>query len=163
MIHPLVPPSDPILLQELPEFDFENPPTDPIQFAKDLAETMMQNNGLGLAANQIGKTHRAFAMLANPIIVCYNPRIVDVSKEEIELEEGCLTFPGILLKIKRPRRIKVRYVEPNGNFVTREFHDLSARIFQHETDHLNGILFSAYVSDLKWVLAKNKAKKANKK
>lgn len=159
MIHALVPPDNPILHTALEKFDFDNPPTDPVQLAKDLAETMMHEQGLGLAANQIGLPYRAFAMMANPIIVCFNPFIVDASKEMIKLEEGCLTWPGVFLKIERPRRIRVRYTEPNGNVVTKELHDLTSRIYQHELDHVNGIVFSAHVGDLAWVLAKNKAKK----
>ena len=128
----LVPSNDPILKTSLPEFDFSNPPVNPIQLAKDLAKTMIASKGIGLAANQIGMPHRAFALATNPVIVCFNPRIVDVSEEKIELEEGCLSYPGLLLKIVRPRRIKVRYQYPNGEVVTQVFHDMTARIFQHE-------------------------------
>lgn len=159
MIHELVKPDNPILFEKLEKFDFAEPPTDPIQLAKDLAETMILNEGLGLACNQIGLPYRAFAMMANPIIVCFNPFIIDQSAETIKLDEGCLTWPGVFLEIERPRRIKTRYTEPNGNIVTKEFHDLSARIFQHEYCHLEGNIFSDYVSDLKLIIAINKAKK----
>ena len=158
----LVSSTDPILHTTLPEFDFSNPPVDPVQLAKDLAKTMIHNNGLGLAANQIGMSYRAFAMATNPVIVCFNPRIVDMSEEKLELEEGCLSYPGLLLKIVRPRRIKVRYQYPNGEVVTQVFHDMTARIFQHELDHLNGVTFDQYVSSLKLAMARNKMKKRNK-
>ena len=98
-IHNLVPDSDPILSQELPKFDFDNPATDPIQLAYDLVESMRHHNGLGLSANQIGLPYRAFAMQAVPAIVCFNPKVIDESSEEIMLEEGCLSFPGLGIKI----------------------------------------------------------------
>lgn len=129
---------EPSLLKTAPErFDFQNPPTDPIQLAKDLAETLIAKEGLGLAANQIGLPYRVFAIMASEIIVCFNPIIVDESEEQIVLEEGCLSFPGLSVKVKRPRRIKVRYTEPNGNVVTKVFDGLTARVFMHETSHLN--------------------------
>ena len=143
MIHffKLVDKDNEILTTELEKFDFTSPPTDPIQLAKDLAETMIAENGLGLAANQIGLPYRAFAIKAEQIIVCFNPIIVDFSEEMIYLEEGCLSFPDLYVKIKRPRRIKVRYTQPNGEVVTRTYDGMTARIFQHELDHLDGIRY----------------------
>lgn len=139
MIHDLVPSTDPILKQRIEQFDFSNPPTDPIQLAHDLAETMLANNGLGLSANQIGLPYRAFAIKAEKIIVCFNPRIVDYSEETIYLEEGCLSYPNLFIKVKRPQKIKIRYTEPNGNTLTKTFNGLTARVIQHEYDHLEGI------------------------
>lgn len=139
MIYELVSCDHPLLSQKLEPFDFKSPPTDPIQLAKDLFETMVHNKGLGLAANQCGLPYRVFAIAANPGIVVYNPRIVDQTTEEIQLEEGCLSYPNFFVKIKRPRNIKVRYTEPNGNVVTQTFIGMTARVFQHELDHLNGI------------------------
>lgn len=141
MIHTLVPSNDPILKQELKQFDFINPPTDPIQLAHDLAETMLANNGLGLAANQIGLPYRVFAIKAEKIIVCFNPKIVDYSEETIYLEEGCLSYPNLFIKVKRPKGIKIRYTEPNGNTLTTTFIGLTARIALHEYDHLQGITY----------------------
>lgn len=139
MIRDLVDSNDPILREKLEDFDFSNPGTDPVQLSRDLAETMIIQNGLGLAANQIGERHRAFAMKAEQIIVCFNPKIVDASEETVLLEEGCLSYPGLLVKIKRPKKIRVRYTMPNGEVETRVFDGLTARVFQHELDHLDGI------------------------
>lgn len=140
MIHELIDCNDPVLRTPIGNFDFTNPPVDPIELAHDLAQTVIHHNGLGLAANQIGLPYRAFAIKADKIIVCFNPRIVDTSTEEIYLEEGCLSFPDLFVKIKRPRRIKVRYTEPNGNVVTTTWEGMTARVFQHELDHLDGIV-----------------------
>lgn len=161
-IHNLVPDSDPILSQELPKFEFENPPTDPIQLAYDLVESMRKHNGIGLSANQIGLPYRVFAMEAVPAIVCFNPVVVDTSQEEIPLEEGCLSFPGLGIKIKRPRHIKVRYTEPNGNVVTRKFTGMAARCFLHELDHMNGIKFIDRASFIQKEIALKRQKKLAK-
>lgn len=155
-----VPERHPMIYEKIEEFDFMNPVVDPIEFAHVLARTMLSHEALGVSANQFGFRVRAFAMLANPIIVCYNPIIVDKSEETIKLDEGCLSFRNMILdKIERPRVIKVRYTEPNGNVVTRQFQDMSARIFQHELDHLNGIPFTRHVSSLKLEMAIKKKKK----
>lgn len=139
MIHILVDSNDKILKTVTEKFDFANPPTDPVQLSKDLAETMIINNGLGIAAPQIGMPYRVFAMMASSIIVCFNPRIIDVSTEQVLLEEGCLSYPGLLVKVKRPKKIKVRYDEPSGETVTKTWDGMTARVFQHELDHLDGI------------------------
>lgn len=142
MILKLVEQDHPALHTTTETFDFGSPPTDPIQLAKDLYETMVENKGLGLAAPQVGLPYRAFALYAVPGIVCFNPRIVDVSNETILLEEGCLTIPHLFLKVKRPRKIKVRYTEPNQNIVTKILDGMTARCFLHELDHLNGLMYT---------------------
>lgn len=163
MLYDLSPASDELLATKLEPFDFNNPPTDPVKLAYDLAETMTHNNGLGLAANQLGLPYRAFVMSSNPVIVVFNPRIVDSSTEEIKIKEGCLTYPGLILNISRPKAIRARYTQPNGEVVTKDFAGLSARIFQHETDHLNGIVFTKYASRLELSIAKRKANKTLRK
>lgn len=103
---------------------------------------MYDNNGIGLAANQVGIPYRIFAMRGYPEnFVCVNPRIVNFSSQEIALEEGCLSFPNLVVKIKRPKEIRVRFQTPNGETITRMFDGMTARVFQHELDHLNGIIF----------------------
>ena len=154
--------SDPILSQQMPVFDFDNPPTDPIQLAYDLVESMRHHNGLGLSANQIGLPYRVFSMQAVPAIVCFNPKIVDASSEEILLEEGCLSFPGLGIKIKRPRHVKVRYTEPNGEIVTKKFTGMAARCFLHELDHMNGTKYIDRASFIQKEIAFKRQKKLAK-
>jgi peptide deformylase len=137
----LVKPNDPILTTRCMEYQFEDPPFDPIGFAKDLVKFMRDNDGLGLAANQVGVPYRVFAMRADPNKVCYNPRIVWESEESILLDEGCLTYPGLYVKIKRPRHCKIRYTQPNGDTITETFTGQTARVCFHEVDHLDGVLF----------------------
>lgn len=140
MIYPLINYDDPVLRQELPKFDFDNPPVDPLDLIANLAETMLHEGGIGLAANQCGLPYRVFVLLTDEIIPCFNPLIVDASQETILLEEGCLSYPGLSVKVRRPRKIKVRYTEPNKNVVTQVFDGITARAFQHELSHLNGIV-----------------------
>ena len=142
MIFKHVKPDSPILNQVTEQFNFSNPPTDPIQLAKDLYETLMSTKYLGLSAPQVGLPYRVFALRAQPGIVCFNPRIVDTSSEELLLDEMCMSFAHLTVPIRRPKKIKVRYVEPNGNVKTETFDGLTARYFLHELDHLNGILYT---------------------
>jgi len=138
----LVNQDNPILTSVCQNFDFKNPAFDPIEFAKELIAFTYENNGLGLAANQVGVPYRIFSMRAAPEnFVCYNPKIVMPSEDQVVLEEGCLSYPGLLVKIKRPTMVKVRFNTPNGDILTKTFIGMSARVFQHEMDHLDGIRF----------------------
>lgn len=122
-------------------FDFSNPPTEPNQLAYDLTNTMRHYRGIGLAANQVGLPYRVFTIDSYPALCCFNPIIVLSSSEQIYLDEGCLSYPNLFIKIKRPESVKVRYTQPNGQVITQAFNGLTARIFQHELSHLNGELF----------------------
>ena len=158
MILQLVDCKDPILKQPLELFDFSDPPINPLDLVTDLAETMLHNNGIGLSANQCGLPHRVFIMYSDELIPCFNPRIVDMSTETVVMEEGCLTYPDLFVKIKRARRIKVRYTEPNGQTVTRVFEGMTARVFQHEMDHLDGVNYQQWANKLHLEQARKKKK-----
>lgn len=161
-VYELIEAHDEILKTAMPDFDFANPDFDPIEIAHILAQTMIHNNGLGIAANQLGFPVRAFAITGNPITVCFNPKVIDYSPETVYLEEGCLSFPDLYVKIKRPRTIKVRYTEPNGNIVTKVFDGMTARVFQHELDHLDGIVHTQRANRFHLEQARKKAKKMPK-
>lgn len=135
------PPSDPLLYTALEDFDFANPPTNPVELANDLIETMKANSGLGLSANQCGLPYRVFALWSETPLVCFNPRVIDQSSEQVLLDEGCLTFPHLFIKIKRPKIIKVRFQDAFGETHTEKFIGMTARGFLHEMDHLDGVLF----------------------
>lgn len=133
---------DRYLLEKCEDFNFKDLPFDPIQFAQNLVKLMHEKNGLGLAANQVGVPYRIFAMRGYPEnFVCYNPKIVQVSEQTVTLEEGCLSYPDLIVKIKRPEFVRVRFTTPNGDTMTKQFIGMSARVFQHECDHLSGIRF----------------------
>jgi peptide deformylase len=159
MIKELVHYTDKILHNKLEIFDFDNPPMDPSQLAHELAQTMIASHGLGLSANQIGYPYRVFVMTGNPITCCFNPKIVDFSEEELDIDEGCLSYPELAVKIKRSRVIRVRYTMANGELVTAQYQDMTARVFQHELDHLNGIT----MFDRCTYIEKERAKKRMKK
>lgn len=142
MILKHVKPDSEILKQKTENFNFIEPPVDPIQLAKDLYETLMSTKYLGLAAPQVGLPYRVFALRTQPGIVCFNPRVVDESTEELVLDEMCMSFLHLAVPVKRPKKIKVRYFEPNGVVKTETFDGMTARYFLHELDHLNGILYT---------------------
>jgi len=133
---------DKYLRQPTQQFDFSNPPLDPYQLSKDLIETMYSKNGLGLAANQCGIPYSVFVMRGSPAdFAIFNPKIVHQS-DEVNLDiEGCLSFPGLGVKLKRPNEIRIRFADYNGEIQTQKFHMLTARIASHEIDHLNGIVY----------------------
>lgn len=123
-------------------FDFANPPGDPNELAVGLMHIMNEYNAVGLAANQVGVPFRVFTMKGHPEnFACFNPKIVSYSKDTETLEEACLSFPGVNVKVKRSKEIKTRFQTPSGDVVTMNFSGLTARVFQHELDHLDGILF----------------------
>lgn len=139
----------PILLEPTQKFDFSNPPCDPWDLAEALVKVMIDHNGMGLSACQVGIPYSVFAMIGEPNHVMFNPKIVDVSDQKIELEEGCLSFPGIVAPISRPVHVKVRFTGPDGQTVTKKFTGMSARVVLHEMDHLDGVLFFNHLSRIK--------------
>jgi peptide deformylase len=133
---------DPILTTPCESFDFQNPPVDPIELAQDMVRIIHEHDALGLAANQIGLPYRVIALRGSPEnLVCFNPKIVMPSTERISLEEACLSFPGLSVKVERPRHVRVRFTAPSGEVMTRQFTGMTARTFFHEMDHIDGKLF----------------------
>jgi len=134
---------------------------------QDLIDSMEHYQGVGLSANQIGVAERVFIMYEDintrKILTCFNPKIVETSKEEILIDEGCLTYPGIWLKVKRPIAIKVEFEDEKGEKHERTFDGLSSRIFQHEYDHMEGTDFTQKVSRLKIERAMKKLNKTVRK
>lgn len=144
-------------------WDFENPPANAEELEKSLIEIMFQNKGIGLAATQLGLPYRVFVMgsRANPETAqaFFNPIIVAHVDETEELEEGCLSFPGVFVNIKRPKKILARWQNSKGEWQQSEFDGYNCKCFLHELDHLEGIVFQDRVSPLKWGLAVKKSKK----
>ena len=111
-----------------------------------LIDNMIHHNGIGISANQIGIWERAFAMIRdlenNEVMVCFNPRIVKSYAEEVEMEEGCLSYPELFLKIKRPDKIVVKYEDEDKKTHKMKLQGLASRVFEHEYDHMEGIDFT---------------------
>jgi len=158
---------DPILRERMPDFDFENPIMDPKELERELLATMFANNGLGLAANQVGIRTRVFAMGDKENFLeakaFFNPKIIANTEVMLDLEEGCLSFPGIFANIKRPSVIKVEYQNADGETQQAEFGGYDCKVFLHEFDHLEGITFQDRLSPLKWAMAVKKSKSTNKR
>ena len=114
--------------------------------SKILIDNMIHHNGIGISANQIGIWERAFAMIRDlehqEVMVCFNPRIIKSYTEEVEMEEGCLSYPELFLKIKRPDKIVVKYEDEDKKTHKIKLEGLASRVFQHEYDHMEGIDFT---------------------
>jgi peptide deformylase len=114
--------------------------------AEAMIETMHENTGIGLAANQVGRLLRLFVLDLGAVeegmgaIVCINPEIIEEEGQKIS-EEGCLSFPELRGEVPRPARIRARFTDLEGTRQEVEVTDLLARAFCHETDHLDGVLF----------------------
>lgn len=117
------------------------------KIAEDLIDTMKTAKGLGIAAPQVGKNIRIFIATlgyktpAQKIVPMVNPVILSHSADMEIDEEGCLSLPGIYGKVERFRGVKVEFFDLEGQKQTLELEGLDARVVQHETDHLNGVLF----------------------
>lgn len=158
MILPLVPDHHPLLHKELDDFDFKNPPANPVELVNDMIETMKHNKGIGLSANQCGLPYRVFVLWSAEPLACFNPRVIDQKNEFVALDEGCLSYPHLYLKIKRPSAVKVRYQDAFGETHTTTFTGMTARGFLHEMDHLDGIAFTKRASSVHLNRALNQRK-----
>lgn len=108
----------------------------------EMAANLKSLSAVGLAAPQIGVSERYFVMHAgDKLRLVINPEITKEGTSFAEMEEGCVSVPGIHKKVRRPKRISVKYTDENGNEIEEELKDYPARVFQHEFDHLNGIMF----------------------
>ena len=117
------------------------------RLAKDMKEIIMEKDGIGLAAPQVGASKRLIAVfLKDKPEVFLNPKILRKSRKTNIIEEGCLSFPGLFLKIKRAKDIDLEYLNLNGERIKMKVEGLLARVFQHEIDHLDGILFIDRIS-----------------
>lgn len=140
MILELLPENHELLSTKLEPFDFET--GDAKELRTNLIESMKYYGGVGLAANQVGINARAFSMIhEEQFMIIINPEIIAVTDEKIKLEEGCLSFKGLYPKVIRPQGVSAKYKDENGDDLMLALTGLSARIFLHEYDHLNGITF----------------------
>jgi len=133
----------------------------------NLAGTMAATGCIGLSANQCGILVRAFVMYTNidkkEVTLFLNPKITWESEETNVFSEGCLTYPFLFLNITRPKSIKFTYTDQDGNTQEGAFTGLTARIFQHEYDHMEGKNFTQLASKLKLEMGMKKARKKLKK
>jgi len=158
----LVKETDPILKQKAENWDFKNHVNAEV-IERDMLEMMSTRGGIGLAGNQIGLLRRVFVIKLQDgrELGCFNPWILVGDNDKLEENEGCLSFPNLWLKVKRHNKITAAYLDNTGKQCIIELEGLDARCFQHELDHLDGITFTEYVSDLKLKMAQKKQRKLN--
>ena len=155
------------------------------QFMNDMVNTMYAENGIGLAAVQVGVLKRVLVIdvdyesddhhhhhhgecggvhvkNTNPRFFV-NPEIIELSKESASYNEGCLSFPDARSEVVRPQIVKVKYLDENGKEHVEEMSGILATCIQHEIDHLNGITFVDHISKLKREMIIKKMQKLNRK
>ena len=143
-----------ILLQPCEEVDFNI--IDISKYIDGMVNLMKAHKGIGLAAPQIGLNYRFFMMETDMYI---NPVILEHSKDNVIDTEGCLSFPGLAMKVRRAKKVIVEYTDIEGKRKAGKFVDYMSRCFQHELDHLNGITFNQRVSKLVFDRAIKKRRK----
>ena len=147
----LVPASE---LSRIPTSKFSFEEVDAEMLTNIMLDRMTEMGGVALTAPQVGLDMSMFVMGINDAkIEVFNPKIISSSMETDVMNEGSLTYPGVLVIIKRPVSIVVEYFNKKGELQQNEFHGLTARIFQHAYDHLKGVTIKDKVSVLKWKMA----------
>jgi len=163
---PIVTYNDDVLRTKAKQIQKDSPQLQ--QLIDDMFETMYNGHGVGLAAPQIGESLRLFVVDADPMyedeedaevfgkLVFINPEIVKNGDEKVSYDEGCLSIPGIREAVSRPDEITVKYLDRNFEEQTATYTGWMSRVFQHEFDHLNGVLFIDYLGSFRRRLLKSK-------
>ena len=143
MILKLIPNSHPILHERVKPCSKD---LNRSEMSRILKENMTHYEGVGLSANQIGIGERVFIMMLNmeteETITCFNPRIIKRYDDNVWCEEGCLSFPDKIINVERPDRIIIKYEDEDKKDHKIKLSGMAARIFLHEFDHLEGIVFT---------------------
>ena len=165
MILPIVAFGTPVLRQKAKKIDEDYKGL--LELVDNMFETMYKASGVGLAAPQIGMSIRLFIVDASPFQeeepklkdfkkVFLNPEIVEEEGEKFDFNEGCLSIPHIREDVSRKSKILIRFQDEHFKNYEEEFDGLAARIIQHEYDHIEGVLFTDYLSPIKKRLLKRK-------
>lgn len=178
MILPIVAYGDPVLRKVAEAIDAAYPDLE--KLITNMKETMYNASGVGLAAPQIGKAIRLFLIDASPFAedddlseeertvlksfnrVFINPKILEEEGEEWIFNEGCLSIPDVREDVSRQPKITIEYQDENFTVHTETLEGLAARVFQHEFDHIEGILFTDKLSTLKKRIIKKKLENISK-
>lgn len=172
MILPIIAYGHPVLREKAAEIDQAYPNLDTL--VENMFETMYNAQGVGIAAPQIGLAIRLFIVDGSPMDgedgedlkdfkrVFINPKKVEETGEEWFFEEGCLSIPDIREDVSRPDTITITYKDLEFNDITETFTGLKARIVQHEYDHIEGILFTDYISPLRRQVIKPRLNRISK-
>lgn len=155
----LIPFTDPQLKKKPETFSFDD--EDPESLSEQLFIAMKRFGGVGLSANQVGIDKKVFVIGGSGIDekAVFNPELIDVSQETISMKEGCLSYPGLWLMIKRPQGAIFKYQNEKGEEIVEEFKGIPARVMLHEYDHMLGQNFTMRASSLKIKMALKKLDK----
>jgi peptide deformylase len=146
----LVEETHPILLQKCELFNFDEPIMDPYELSDELQKVRKDGPGIGLAAPQVGLNSQVLVIGMGDFKtegvddynkVFFNPTILSYEEGSVYMMEGCLSYPGLFLKVKRPENITMEWYTEEGTRCEERFIGMTSRILQHEVDHLNGITF----------------------
>lgn len=169
MIYPIVVYGDPVLKKRAREIEKDE--VDLKKLSQDMFETMEAAHGIGLAAPQIGMSIRMFVVDGTPIEeeemagfrkVFVNPEILDETGDPWAFEEGCLSIPNIREDVSRPEKLTIHYFDEDWNEFTETFDGMKARIIQHEYDHIEGVLFTDYLTPFKKRMLRGKLQNITK-
>ncbi|MEM9895430.1 MAG: peptide deformylase [Bacteroidota bacterium] len=169
MIFPIVLYGDPVLKRKASEVEKGDEKVS--QFVADMYETMYAAQGVGLAAPQVGFSLRVFIVDTTPMEedenaglkqAFINPVMLEEKGEEWAFEEGCLSIPGVRADVHRKPEVKIGFYDENWNYHEKRFTELPARVIQHEYDHIEGKLFTDYLSPLKKRMLKGKLANVSK-
>ncbi len=169
MIFPIVLYGDPVLKKKAKEV--EHGDTSVVEFVENLFETMHAAQGVGLASPQVGQSLRVFIVDSQPMEeneddglkqAFINPVMLEEEGDPWAFEEGCLSIPGVREDVNRKPKIRIKYFDEQWVEHEKEFDGLQARIIQHEYDHIEGILFTDYISSFKKRLLKGRLAKISK-
>ena len=146
----LVEETHPILLQKCEPFNFDEPPMDPYELSDGLHKVRKDGAGVGLAAPQVGINTQVLAIgmgdfktegVEDYNQVFFNPTILSYEEDNTYMMEGCLSYPGLFVKVKRPENMTMEWYTEEGSRCEERFVGMTSRILQHEVDHLIGITF----------------------
>ncbi len=163
MIFPIVLYGDPVLKKKASEVEENDASVK--EFVEHMYETMYAAQGVGLAAPQVGQSLRVFVIDTNPMEdeeegglkqAFINPVMIEELGEEWAFEEGCLSIPGVRADVNRKPTIKIEYFDENWELHEETFDGMKARVIQHEYDHIEGKLFTDYLTPFKKRLLKGK-------
>jgi peptide deformylase len=161
---PLYDENHPMLKVQIPEYKFDLPNPLMEMLVKRLKMTMKLYGGIGLSANQCGVFERVFVIGTDHFqIACINPRIIGQAPSTIKAEEGCLSFPGLHVKLDRPDWVEVEFTNEMGELKQMRLEGITARCFQHELDHMNGIRMIDHIGPVALQMARKKQDKIIKK
>jgi peptide deformylase len=155
---------DAFLDRKLKDVNLKDPGFEPKEVKEQMVEIMLQHNGIGLSASQVGLDAQLFVMgdSKENSTMCINPTILQYTSDTVVDVEGCLSFPNIYVKVKRPKEILAQFWDENLEEQIVRIEGYSAKCYLHEWDHLQGVTFKDRVSKLKWDMAKKKARKLEK-